>query len=42
LPGSQIEVPVLDPAYRTNWLQAFATVTPIVVSLVTLIVTVSK
>ena len=42
LPGSLVEVPVLDPAYRTNWLQAFATVTPIVVSLVTLIVTVSK
>jgi polysaccharide export outer membrane protein len=42
LPGSLVEVPVLDPAYRTNWLQTFATMTPIVVSLVTLIVTVSK
>jgi len=42
LPGSLVEVPVLDPAYKTNWLQTFATLTPIVVSLVTLLVTVAK
>ena len=42
LPGSLIEVPVLDPAYKTNWLQNFAVLTPVLVSLVTLIVTVAK
>jgi protein involved in polysaccharide export with SLBB domain len=36
LPGSLVEVPVLDPAFRTNWLQTLATVTPIVASMVTL------
>jgi polysaccharide export outer membrane protein len=38
MPGSLVEVPVLDPAYRTNWLQTFATITPILASLATLIV----
>ena len=38
LPGSLVEVPVLDSQYRTNWVQTLATVTPILASLVTLIV----
>jgi polysaccharide export outer membrane protein len=42
LPGSLVEVPVLDPAFKTNWVQTFATVTPILVSLVTLLVTVTQ
>jgi len=38
LPGSLVEVPVLDPAYKSNWLQVAAQVTPVLASLVTLIV----
>jgi polysaccharide export outer membrane protein len=37
LPGSLVEVPVLDPAYRSNWLQTLATVTPILASLTAII-----
>lgn len=37
LPGSLVEVPVLDPQYKSNWLQTLATVTPILASLVTLV-----
>jgi protein involved in polysaccharide export with SLBB domain len=40
LPGSLVEVPILDPAYKTNWISTFATVTPILASLVTLILTI--
>jgi protein involved in polysaccharide export with SLBB domain len=38
LPGSLVEVPLLDPASRTSWLQALGSATPILASLVTLIV----
>jgi len=38
MPGSLVEVPVLDPAYRTNWLQTIATITPILASLAAIIV----
>jgi polysaccharide export outer membrane protein len=37
LPGSLVEVPAIDPTDRRAWLQVFATVTPIVASLVTLV-----
>jgi polysaccharide export outer membrane protein len=40
LPGSLVEVPVLDPQYKTNWISTFASVTPILASLVTLILTI--
>jgi polysaccharide export outer membrane protein len=39
LPGSLVEVPVLDPQYRTNWISTIATITPVLVSLITLLVT---
>jgi protein involved in polysaccharide export with SLBB domain len=42
LPGSLVEVPPLDPAYKSNWLQTFATVTPIIASLATLIVSITR
>jgi protein involved in polysaccharide export with SLBB domain len=38
LPGSLVEVPVLDPLYKSNWLQTLATATPILASLATLII----
>ena len=37
LPGSLVVIPEIDPTQRTNWLQIAATVTPILASLVTLI-----
>ncbi|MGH7638617.1 MAG: SLBB domain-containing protein, partial [Gemmatimonadaceae bacterium] len=42
LPGSLVEVPALDPAQRTNWVQTIATMTPVVVSLVSLIISISN
>ena len=42
MPGSLVEVPVLDPSHRTNWIQTIATVTPVLVSLATLLITVSQ
>ena len=42
LPGSLVVVPELDPADRVNWLQTLSTLTPILVSLVTLLLTVSQ
>lgn len=41
-PGSTVEVPQLDPAHRTNWVQTIATMTPVLVSLVSLIISVNK
>jgi len=38
LPGSLVEVPALDPAYRTSWLATLGNATPVLASLVTLIV----
>jgi polysaccharide export outer membrane protein len=42
MPGSLVEVPVLDPAHRTNWVQTIATVTPVLISLATLLITVAR
>ena len=42
MPGSLVEVPVLDPAHRTNWVQTIATVTPVLISLATLLITVAQ
>jgi protein involved in polysaccharide export with SLBB domain len=42
MPGSLVEVPVLDPAHRTNWVQTIATVTPVLISLATLLITVTQ
>lgn len=42
LPGSLVEVPELDPSQRINWVQTIATMTPVVVSLVSLIISISN
>jgi protein involved in polysaccharide export with SLBB domain len=42
MPGSLVEVPELDPSQRTNWVQTIATMTPVVVSLVSLIISLSQ
>ena len=42
LPGALVVVPQIDPATRTNWLTVFATLTPIVASLASLILAVTK
>jgi protein involved in polysaccharide export with SLBB domain len=42
MPGSLVEVPVLDAAHRTNWVQTIATITPVLISLATLLVTVAQ
>lgn len=42
MPGATVEVPALDPSQRTNWVQTIATMTPVVVSLVSLIISISQ
>lgn len=42
LAGSLVIVPERDPSDRVNWLQTFATVTPILASLITLIIALKK
>lgn len=42
MPGSLVEVPVLDAAHRTNWVQTIATITPVLISLATLLITVAQ
>lgn len=42
MPGSLVEVPPLDPSQRTNWVQTIATMTPVLVSLVSLIISISN
>jgi polysaccharide export outer membrane protein len=42
MPGSLVEVPVLDAAHRTNWIQTIATITPVLISLATLLITVAQ
>ncbi len=38
MPGSLVEVPALDPAFKTNWLQTLATISPLIASLAAIIV----
>lgn len=42
MPGSLVEVPVLDPAYRTNWMQAAATIAPVLASLTAIILAINS
>jgi polysaccharide biosynthesis/export protein len=37
LPGSLVVVPEIDPSQRTNWVQTFTAITPVLASIVTLI-----